>query len=141
MKQFSILEIVTLGVLSVFIITPLYPPVPLAELIDTPLGKLAVLVISLCLLSNVKPVIGIVGLYAAFQLVYRSSSHILPKNNFAIPETRKEFDKMASHNQFPVTLEEEVVQKRVPVDNQSIKTIGESYKPVYDSETLQPSNY
>ena len=78
MKQFSILEIVTLGVLSVFIITPLYPPVPLAELIDTPLGKLAVLVISLCLLSNVKPVIGIVGLYAAFQLVYRSSSHILP---------------------------------------------------------------
>ena len=48
---------------------------------------------------------------------------------------------MASHNQFPVTLEEEVVQKRVPVENTSIKTIGESYKPVYDSETLQPANF
>lgn len=141
MKQLSVLEIVTLVVLSIFIIVPLYPPVPLANLIESFLGKLAVLVISLLLLSNVKPVIGIVGLYAAFVLVYRSSSHLLPKNNFAIPETRKEFDKMASHNQFPVTLEEEVVQKRVPVDNQSIKTIGESYKPVYDSETLQPSNY
>ena len=48
---------------------------------------------------------------------------------------------MASHNQFPVTLEEEVVQKRVPINNESIQTIGESYKPVYDSETLQPSKY
>ena len=141
MKEFSILEIITLGVLSIFIIIPLYPPIPLAEQINTPLGNLAVLVISLALLSNVKPVIGIVGLYAAFQLVYRSSSHIVPKNNFAIPETRKEFDKMASHNQFPVTLEEEVVQKRVPINNESIQTIGESYKPVYDSETLQPSKY
>ena len=82
MKQFSILEIVTLGVLSIFIVTPLYPPVLLSEYINTPFGKLAVLVIALCLLSNVKPVIGVVGLYAAFILVYRSGSHILPKNNF-----------------------------------------------------------
>jgi len=141
MKQLSILEIVTLGILSIFIVTPLYPPIILADLIDTTLGKVSVLLISLLLLSNVKPVIGIVGLYAVFVLVYRSSSHILPKNNFAIPETRKEFDKMASHNQFPITLEEEVVQKRVPVENQSIKTVGESYKPVYDSETLQPADF
>ena len=139
MKQLSILEIVTLGVLSIFIVTPLYPPIPLADLLDTPLGKGGILLISLVLLSNVKPVIGIVGLYAAFLLVYRSSSHILPKNNFAIPETRKEFDKMASHNQFPVSLEEEVIQKRVPTYNQSIHTVGESYKPIYDSETLQPA--
>ena len=141
MKQLSILEIVTLGILSIFIVTPLYPPIILADLIDTTLGKVSVLLISLLLLSNVKPVIGVVGLYAVFVLVYRSSSHILPKNNFAIPETRKEFDKMASHNQFPITLEEEVVQKRVPVENQSIKTVGESYKPVYDSETLQPADF
>ena len=141
MKQLSVLEIVTLGVLSIFIVFPLYPPVPLADVIDTFLGKLAVLVISLLLLSNVTPVIGIVGLYAAFVLVYRSGSPLLSKNNFAIPESRKEFDKMASHNQFPVTLEEEVVQKRVPIENTSIKTIGESYKPVYDSETLQPANF
>ena len=141
MKQLSILEIVTLGILSIFIVTPLYPPILLADLIDTTLGKVSVLLISLLLLSNVKPVIGLVGLYAVFILVYRSSSHIFPKNNFAIPETRKEFDKMASHNQFPITLEEEVVQKRVPVENQSIKTVGESYKPVYDSETLQPADF
>jgi hypothetical protein len=141
MKQLSILEIVTLGVLSIFIVAPLYPPIPLADLLDTPLGKGGVLLISLVLLSNVKPVIGIVGLYAAFLLVYRSSSHILPKNNFAMPETRKEFDKMASHNQFPVTLEEEIVQQRVPVQNESIQTVGESYKPVYDSETLQPADF
>ena len=141
MKQLSILEIVTLGILSIFIVTPLYPPIILADLIDTTLGKVSVLLISLLLLSNVKPVIGVVGLYAVFVLVYRSSNHILPKNNFAIPETRKEFDKMASHNQFPITLEEEVVQKRVPVENQSIKTVGESYKPVYNSETLQPADF
>ena len=141
MKNLSVLEIVTLGVLSIFIVAPLYPPDPLADLINTQLGKLGVLVISLLLLSNVKPVIGMVGLYAAFLLVYRSSSHILPKNNFAIPESRKEFDKMASHNQFPVTLEEEIVQKRVPTENTSINTMGESYKPVYDSETLQPANF
>jgi|TARA_A100001015_G_scaffold23722_1_gene26824 hypothetical protein len=141
MKQLSILEIVTLGVLSIFIVAPLYPPAPLSELIDTLLGKLVVLVISLILLSNVKPVIGIVGLYAAFILVYRSRSSILPINNFTALETRKEFDKLASHNQFPVTLEEEVVQKRVPTENLSVKTIGESYKPVYDSETLQASDF
>ena len=141
MTKLSVLEIVTLGVLSIFIVAPLYPPDPLAVLIDTQLGNLGVLVISLLLLSNVKPVIGVVGLYAAFLLVYRSSSHILPKNNFAIPESRKEFDKMASHNQFPVTLEEEIVQKRVPTENISINTMGESYKPVYDSETLQPPHF
>ena len=54
---------------------------------------------------------------------------------------RQEFDKMASHNQFPVTLEEEIVQQRVPVQNESIQTVGESYKPVYDSETLQPADF
>ena len=48
---------------------------------------------------------------------------------------------MASHNQFPVTLEEEIVQQRVPVQNESIQTVGESYKPVYDSETLQPADF
>ena len=57
--------------LSVFILFDIKVPLVLAELVDNPIGKIVVAVLSLCLLS-LNALAGVVGLIAAYVLIQRS---------------------------------------------------------------------
>ena len=124
-------EMVLGGLFVFFILFDIPIPNPLAGGINSLLGNVMVLVCALYLFVHVHPAVGILGLYTAYELIQRSNPGISPIPNNTTLENRKEFDKLAK-NQFPVTLEEEVVRQRIPEVNTSTHTSGASYKPVLE---------
>ena len=117
--------------LSVFIIFDIKIPLLLAELVDNVIGKIVVFVISLCLLS-LNVLSGAIGLIAAYVLVHRSERTTgSSAKRVYVPTETKKAKHLAAMNDFPVTVEEEVINNMLPVTNRVYSSPG--YKPVLDS--------
>jgi len=126
---------VVLGALFlVYIIFNINTPHSLALLIDNLYGTIIVVFLALTLFFAVNPVIAVLGVIAAVELLRRSkvstgSSAMVDQ----LPtEDRKAFD-MKAQNQFPMTLEEEVIRNRAPLVD-SAPSGPPSYKPVLESD-------
>tara|TARA_Y100000590_G_scaffold469755_1_gene659552 strand:- start:1079 stop:1513 length:435 start_codon:yes stop_codon:yes gene_type:complete len=117
--------------LSVFIIFDIKIPLLLAELVDNVIGKIVVFVIALCLLS-LNVLSGAIGLIAAYVLVHRSERTTgSSAKRVYVPTETKKAKHLAAMNDFPVTVEEEVINNMLPVTNRVYSSPG--YKPVLDS--------
>lgn len=115
--------------LSVFILFDIKVPLVLAELIDNPLGKIVVAMLSLCLLS-LNALAGVVGLVASYILIQRSAGSTgTAAEKIYIPNERKKSRHISAMNQFPVTVEEEIISKMLPSTNQRDLSSPE-FKPV-----------
>ena len=124
-------HLVLTALLSVFILFDIQVPLVLAELVDNPIGKIIVAVLALCLLS-VNALAGVVGLIAAYVLIQRAegSTGTAAVQNY-LPDEEQKSSHMSAMNQFPVTVEEEVISKMLPTTNQRDLTPPE-FKPVLD---------
>lgn len=115
--------------LSIFILFDVKIPLVFAELIDNPLGKIFVGAISLSLLS-MNTIAGVVGLIAAFVLFQRSAD---ATGSYArvkyLPTEHKKQKKLAAMNEFPITVEEEVISQMIPTTHFRDLTPPE-FKPV-----------
>jgi hypothetical protein len=107
-------------------------PHMIAEGVSSMLGTVVVVVVALGLLSNSNPILGILGIVVAYLLIERSNQQMKSKSSVATV-MEKEMEKMDTffkvENQFPKTLEEEVVEKRT-LHKSKRDTIGPSYKPL-----------
>jgi len=138
-KDYKKFDIVLGIIFIIYIVTPIIRPTRyMALLINNVYGTTAVIVTALSLFLFVNPIIAIIGLLAANEIVRRSkhydidniAKHELIKN--IVVQDRKTFDMMAE-NQFPITLEEEIVAKRTKlVSNNSVMTKS-SYKPILET--------
>lgn len=115
--------------LSVFILFDIKVPLVLAELVDNPIGKIVVAVLSLCLLS-LNALAGVVGLIAAYVLIQRSgdTTGTIATQNY-LPTEEQKSTHLSAMNQFPVTVEEEVISKMLPTTN-VIDITAPEFKPV-----------
>tara|TARA_B100000900_G_scaffold238837_1_gene202941 strand:- start:953 stop:1303 length:351 start_codon:yes stop_codon:yes gene_type:complete len=102
-------------------------PQPLGAMIDSTIGNLVVLAMAIFSLYHGHPVIGLVGLYAAYELIMRSSggSNTIKKY---LPSQAKSDDAMDAMNDFPLTLEEEEVARMSPLVGPGAST-SLDYKP------------
>ena len=133
-------HLVLTALLSVFILFDIKVPLVLADLVDNPIGKIVVAVLSLCLLS-VNALAGVVGLIAAYVLIQRSgdATGSIATQNY-LPNEEKKSTHLSAMNQFPVTVEEEVISKMLPSTNQRDLTPPE-FKPVLcDNHDAAASN-
>jgi hypothetical protein len=119
------------GLFILFIVLDIPVPRELGGVINSLVGNIIVLIGALFLFAYVHPVVGILGLYTAYELIQRSYPEYSPIPNNTVLENRKVFNKKAQ-NQFPVSLEEEVVKQRVPKVNTSKNTGKASYKPILE---------
>ena len=122
---------VVLGIIFVIYLIMGYPiPETLASMIDNIYGKIIVSVLALILLVSVNPVLGVLGLFVAFDLIRRSElatgSTALAK--FGSSEKTK-MSEFTAFNQFPYTLEQEMVKLRTINRDEKIASVA-SYKPV-----------
>ena len=122
---------VVLGIIFISYLILGYPiPETLATMIDTIYGKIIVYVIALILLVSVNPVLGVLALFVAFDLVRRSEiatgSTALLK--FGSSEKQKMSD-LTAFNQFPYTLEQEMVKLRTINKDPPFESPA-SYKPM-----------
>jgi hypothetical protein len=122
---------VILGIIFVIYLIMGYPiPEPLASMIDNFYGKIIVCVIAVILLISVNPVVGVLGLFVAFDLIRRSG---LATGTTALakflPSEKTKMGEFTAFNQFPYTLEQEMVKLRTVNRNEAISSTA-SYKPI-----------
>jgi len=120
----------------IYLIMGYKTPEPLAKLIDTLPGKIVVIIISLSLFVKTNPVLGVLGLLVAYDLVKRSGTTTgTDALKRYLPTQEKVNSQFTAFNQFPYTLEQEIVKKMAPVNkaNEFYGGAVQSYKPVLDN--------
>ena len=115
--------------LSCFIVFDIEVPLVLAEIVDNPIGKIGVAVLALSILSQ-NTLVGVMCIVAAYVLIQRSEGKTgsYGERNF-LPSEKKKLSHMNAMNQFPSTLEEEVINTMLPM-NRNIDLTSPEYKPV-----------
>lgn len=115
--------------LCVFIVFDIQVPNAVANMVDNPIGKVAVAALALCLLS-MNTLLGVIGLVAAYVLIQRSSNTTGSQaEKDYVPSQAKKNAVLSAMNQFPMTVEEEVIAKMLPMANQVDFSEAE-FKPV-----------
>ena len=138
-------ELVLAILFIIYLIMGYRTPQPIANLVDTLVGKIAILLIVIYLFMNTHPILAVLALLVGFDLIRRSSvaTGIDALQKFA-PSEEKKASQFSAYNQFPYTLEQEVVAKMAPVMKSGSSISKASYKPLldnnYDASPLNGSN-
>jgi len=116
----------------VYLISGYKTPDSVANIVDTIYGKIVVVVVALILFSYANPILGVLGFIVAFDLIRKSS---MSTGTFAldhyVPTEVKKESNLNAMNQFPYTLEQEVVKKMAPMKVPTDATPS-SFSPVLD---------
>lgn len=123
-------EMLLTVLLILYIVLNVSTPNIIAPHIDTPLGNIVVVLIALSFFTHSHPVVGILGLFAAYVLIRRSSD---TTGSSAIedyvPSEKKKSMELSAYNQFPVTLEEQMVALRAPLADTQTGSATSSFHP------------
>ena len=116
----------------IYLVSGYKTPDSVANVIDTIYGKIIVVVVALILFSYVNPILGVLSFIVAFDLIRKSS---MSTGTFAldhyIPTEVKKESNLNAMNQFPYTLEQEVVKKMAPIKF-PVDASPSSFSPVLD---------
>jgi len=124
------LVVAVVGVL--YILGDVSPPHDFAGVVTTPIGLFVLLASVIVLARHANPVVTVIYLIAAYELYERSTKTHVRGPERMLPKDHRD-PQLNAENQFPVTLEEQVVKKMAPwVLHPS--TTAASYKPVLDSD-------
>ena len=113
-----------------YIIFNIQTPEPIASIVDSTLGYVVIIGLFALMAVNLHPVVTLVGVFAIYLLFKRSSisTGSLAMTKF-LPTENVKSQYLSAFNQFPVTLEEEVVQQMAPL--QSGPSMGpKSFSPI-----------
>ena len=102
----------------IYIIFNVQTPDPLANIIDSTLGYVIIIALFAFMAVNLNPIVTLVGIFAIYLLFKRSSiaTGSMAMTKFLPTESLKS-QHLSAFNQFPVTLEEEVVQRMAPLQS------------------------
>ena len=123
-KKSNYHHLALLVVLILYSVLNIQTPSMLANLIDNIYGNIGVLLVAVYLIMNVSPIVGIIALYAAYELIQRSSGMTGSAGiQKYLPSQLTQNRHLSAFNQFPITLEEEVVKQMAPL----VETAGPSH--------------
>jgi hypothetical protein len=133
-KKENMGELVLIILLVIYLILGFKTPEPFASMIDSLVGKIVIFVIVIYLFMNTHPILAVLALFAAFDLIRRSSeaTGIDALKKFA-PSEEKKMSQFTAYNQFPYTLEQEVVAKMAPLMKAGFSLTPSSFKPLLDN--------
>jgi hypothetical protein len=140
-KSASPLEIALFILFVLYLVLPINTPPILAPLIDSPIGMVTIFAVTLYLFLYTNPILGILYIFVAYELLRRSGGSIFgadtgPSGETAYIEYSPSQEKRNSDLQEmnPVkstSLEEDVVQKMAPVGHSDQSSyINSDFKPV-----------
>lgn len=123
----------TLSVLFVIYLVMGYQmPEGVATMVDSPVGKIAVVLVALMLFAYSTPVLGVLALLVAYQMIKSASV----KTGMAgldeyYPTEQKKWTPFSPAHQFPYTLEQEVV-KNMTTQKFNTEYVKASFRPTLD---------
>jgi hypothetical protein len=118
------------ALLAIFVVFPISIPEQISVMVDTTVGKVVIILAALNLFF-MHPMVGSLGLLAAYELIKRSEHTVIknPTHRF-LPSEAKKTANLNQYNQFPVTVEEMVIAKQIPYVFNTTAANNSSYKPV-----------
>jgi hypothetical protein len=138
-------ELVLVILFIIYLILGFKTPEPIANLVDTLVGKLVIFIVVIYLFMHANPILAVLALFVGFDLIRRSSlaTGIDALQKYG-PSEEKKMSQFTAFNQFPYTLEQQIVAERAPIVRSGYSLTPASYKPVldnlYDASPLSGSN-
>jgi len=133
LKSLSTLEISLLIVFVIYLILPIDTPGSLSGIINSPLGMLTLFIVTLYLFFYTHPVLAIIYIFVAYELLRRSSRQpgVVHMAQYTPSQIRKDIKMEMMNPPNKETLEEEIVDKMAPIGHSDVsKYTTSSYKPV-----------
>ena len=118
----------------IYLIMGYKTPEPLANVVDTLVGKIVIFIMVIVIFMNANPILAVLSLFVAFDLMRRSSSvtGIDALKNY-LPTEAKKSSQFTAFNQYPYTLEQEVVKKMAPIVQSGSSLTKASYMPMLEN--------
>jgi len=115
----------------IYIIAGFATPEPLANIIDSSIGKIIVVLCAIMLFAYGNPVLAILGVFVAYKLIVSASTTtgLGALDMFSSSEERK-WQQFSPIHKFPYTLEQEVVSKMAPIVRSDLVNTKQTFKPV-----------
>ena len=121
-------------ILIAYLILGLQTPQPIAFLVNNIVGQIVIFLIVIYMFLHMNPILAVISLVAAFDLIRRSSNTVY--NDLLqtyIPSEENKMGQFTAFNQFPYTLEQEVVKKMAPIVQSGSVLTKASYHPLLDN--------
>jgi hypothetical protein len=136
-KSLSNLEIAVLVVFIVYVIFPFKTPFFLTGVVNTPIGLMVILILGLYLFFYINPMLGVVYIFVAYELIRRSSLvKIAASDNYMMRSSPSEAERSHEMREMnpshKITLEEDVVSKMAPATVFQHVESETGYKPVIE---------
>ena len=113
-KKGHVSELILAILFIIYLIMGSKTPEPVANIIDSLGGKIVLFIVVIYMFMNSNPVLAVLALFVAFDLVRRSSiSTGVDAIKKYTPSEQKKASQFSAFNQFPYTLEQEMVKKMV----------------------------
>ena len=132
-QSLSKMEFGMLALFIIYLVMDIYPPEIMASYIDTSIGMVGILLLTLYVFMNYSPVLGVVFLFVAYEIVRRSArvNNRVPMIMYTPSQAKKDAELSAMNPPVAASLEEEVVEQMAPVGKSSLISYTMSeYKPV-----------
>lgn len=132
-NSLSQMEMGMLVLFVLFLVLDIYPPELVASYIDTSVGMVIILLTALYVFMNYSPIIGVVFLLVAYEIVRRAArvNNRVPMMLHTPTQAKKDAEMAAMNPAQSESLEEEMVEKMAPVGKSSIISYTMSeFKPV-----------
>ena len=136
LKGIPPLELAILAIFIVYIALPLKTPEGIANLVDSPLGVILLLISTIYLfVYTSNPLLGVIFILVAYELIRRSSQSSSVRYIELTPSQRqKDIQMVAMNPPKQTSLEEEIVEMRAPIGQSNIiqKPTAGNFIPVAD---------
>ena len=124
----SLGQVILALIFLIYLIGGYKTPNAIVDIIDSDTGRLIITIVAFGFFLSVHPILGILGLLVAYELIRRSVGYETSAVMY-IPSEAKKTGQLTAFNQFPYTLEQEMVTKMVPQQPSSIITTPPSFVP------------
>jgi hypothetical protein len=138
-------ELILTIIFIIYLILGYRTPQPVAFLVDNIVGKVVIFIIVIYMFLYMNPILAVMALLVAFDLMRRSTMTV--SNDLIqsyIPSEENKMNQFTAFNQFPYTLEQEVVKKMAPIVQSGSVLKKASYKPMledlYGASPVNSSN-
>jgi hypothetical protein len=127
-------EFILIVLIIIYLILGLKTPEIIATMVDNIIGKVVIILIVVYLFLHANPILAVLAALAAFDLMRRSNDATgLGALAAYAPSEQKKMSQFTAFNQFPYTLEQEVVAKMAPIVRSGSSLTPPSYKPLLDN--------
>lgn len=127
------MEFGMLALFIIYLVMDIYPPELVASYIDSSLGMVATLLITLYVFMNYNPILGVVFLFVAYEIIRRSArvNNRVPMILHTPSQAKKDAELAEMNPPVSSSLEEDMVHQMAPVGKSSLISYTMSeYKPV-----------